>query len=154
MLNFWSASMAFPLEEWRVNSQGRVVLFLATETICTNPLCGWNDFTQSGKLVDCYVCHGAGKTFSYVKQPILARVVWGNTQLRYVAPTPGVEIGDVTLGIVPGDLPVIQSVLDSERSYIEVDGLTVRPLNTSVSNIPGIEEAYLVTCARFTRPTY
>ena len=154
MLNFWSANMARPLEDWRLNSQGRVTIYLAKETDCTNPLCGWDEFSQSGKLADCAVCHGAGKITTFTKRSLLARVVWGNTQLQCIPPTPGIEVGDVTLGIVPADLPLIQQVLDSERSYLMVDGFSVRPLNTSVSNIPGIEEAYLVTCSRFTPASY
>lgn len=152
MLNFWNASMAKPLEDYRLQSAGRVTLVLLSESDCPN---GRDSYSQSCKLgPDCPYCHGAGVIIAKQFQSISARVVWGNTQFKYIAPTPGIQTGDVTLTIVPGDQDTMQAVLDSERSYIIVDDVVVRPTNMTPEIVPGIEEAFLVTCSIYFNPQY
>ncbi len=147
MLDHWTANAGLSFAGWRLSSPpGRVIAYLAQETDCSYPGCGWDEFSQSGKLLGCPVCHGKGRLLSFAPFAIQCRVVWGPSTLRYVMQTPGTELGDVALTIEKSDAGIIQSVMDSPRSYLMVDDRKVRPENFSPSVIPGIWEGYLVAC--------
>lgn len=152
MLDYWNSGNANTLDRMRVvGNRSRATLQFATETDCTAAGCGWDEFTQSALKPDCTVCNGKGKTITWKSTQIFARVVWSNVSLNYVAPTPGVELGDVTLGIGSKDVDSIQEVMDNERSYVLVDGRTVKPFKTpELNQIPGVGESYLVGCKLFT----
>lgn len=150
MLDFYTRNNQTTLDNWRLAGTPRIVAYLASESDCTNPLCGWDEFTQSGKLMDCAVCGGDGKIITFQEHTFRARVVWGAADLRYMQPTPGVEIGDVYLGIVRGDNWLITKLLESQRSYLVVDGKTVRPTSVNPSVVPNVGEGYLVSCKLYT----
>lgn len=151
MLDFFTALNQNGFDDYRLQGvPGRVTAYLAQESDCTEPGCGWDPLSQSGKRMDCPICHGQGKTVTFQTYVVRARVVWGANAFAYFKPSPGVELGDVTLGIVPSDTSVIEAVLQEASSYLIVDGKTVRPTNTSPSVVPGIEESVLVSCNLYT----
>lgn len=151
MLDFFTGMNQSHFENWRLNgAPGRVLCYLPTETECPNTSCGWDSFSQSGKLLGCPVCGGRGKVSTWDTHTLRARVVWGGADLRYFQPAPGVEIGDVYLTVVRGDDDLVNQVIANQRAYMIVDGKTVRPSNTSPSVIPNVGEGTLVTCNIYT----
>lgn len=151
MLDHFTAGNQVYFDNWRLNgTPGRVVIHQLVETGCPYPGCGWDEFTQSGKLTGCPACGGAGKLFTDKLTVLRARVVWGATNFSFAPPSPGVELGDVTLGIATADLGIIQEILAEQRSFLVVDGQTVRPTVISPSVIPDVGEGYFVSCNLFT----
>lgn len=150
-MDYWTANMKRPLQDWRLKgAPGRVVAMLAQEVVCPQPDCGWDEFSQSAKRVDCPVCHGQGKVLTFDKRTIRARVVWANTYLNYLAVTSGVEMGDVSLGIERPDVETVNLVMAQERSYLLVDSKAVRPTSVSPMVIPGVEDGFQVICNVYT----
>ena len=151
MLNFFAGMNQQHFDDWRLNgAPGRVVIYLPTEADCTYAGCGWDAFSQSGKLIGCPQCGGKGKTFAWSVSTVRARVVWGSTGLVYMSPTPGVVMGDCYLAFYLGDEWLVDEVLFEQRAYIEVDGRKVRPTSTSPSVIPNVGGCLLVTCNLYT----
>ncbi len=153
MLDFFTAKTNAHLENWRLLGTPRVYAYLPKESECTYPGCGWDSFSQSGKLTGCPQCRGLGKQFHWEVTVLRARVVWGNANLNYLQPSPGAEIGDVYLGITRDDAEKIEQLIGLQRSYLLVDGKKVRPNNTAPNIVPGIGEGILVTCNLYTDPS-
>lgn len=150
MLDYFTANNNAHLENWRLLGTPRVYAYLPTEAECTYPGCGWDAFSQSGKLTGCPQCQGRGKLFHWEVSTLRARVVWGNANLNYMQPAPGTEIGDVYLGITLADGELMDALIATQRAYLMVDGKRVRPNNTAPNIVPGIGEGILVTCNLYT----
>ncbi len=147
MTQYWTRAGASHLRDTRNADRPRVAARYPTETDCTAPGCGFDDFTASAKKMDCAVCHGTGNVATWQTWLFRARVVWpGATQFSFFAPTPGVELGDVLLVIAMADVPLMERVLNAERAYLTVDGKTVRPTALQKIDAPQIGEEYQVVC--------
>lgn len=151
-MDYWNARNAANLEQYRlVDLPGRVTLVTPVETDCPYPGCGWDAFNQAGVLADCPVCHGVGKVFTELKDELRAVVSWTTIRFEFVRPAPGVDLGDVTLGIRDYDRARVEAIQSSERAYFIVDGRTVRPSAINSSDIPGVlHGGYLVNCKLYT----
>jgi hypothetical protein len=146
-MDFWNQTTRGALDRYTLTSNPwRIVVYRAIESECPAPGCGWDEFSGSAKKVDCTFCGGVGKVITWNKYAMRARATWSPTELRYINPTPGIEMGDCTLVVSRRELAVIEQVMQSERSYILVDGKAVRPTHTSPCVLPGITEGYLVNC--------
>jgi hypothetical protein len=150
MLNHWNVAGAQALREWQNQGlPGRVVAHVSQETNCPYVGCGWDEHSQSGKLLGCPTCGGAGKLFTFELVPFRAVVVWGKSDLSYILHTPGIEVGDVYLRVETAVLAAVNTVLASQRSFFKVDGISVRPSSITPAIVPGLVEATLVSCKRF-----
>ena len=113
----------------------QVVIFIPSQTDC--PVCGWDEFTQSGKDVACTTCNGTGKVTNWRKSRVSARVMWIDT----AAPRWGVvatgEIGDVWLSVMPVFKEMFETVEETDGAYILVDGKTVKPQSVAYNEVEG-----------------
>lgn len=150
MLKSWTHKAHQPIQNWRVQNANRCIAFFTQETECHGEACGWDEFSQSAKRIDCLVCGGKGKLFSFEQQPFLSVVNWISDRFLYPAVAPGTELGDVMLGVDESELWIIRRVLESQRSYIQADDKTVRPLSISPNIVPQVGESSLVSCKLYT----
>ncbi len=147
MTAYWTRGNSSHLRETRNADRPRVTARYPTETDCTAPGCGFDEFTASAKRMDCPVCKGTGKVATWQTWMFRARVIWpGATQFSFFAPTPGVEVGDVLLVIATADVPLMERILNTEHAYLAVDGKTVRPTTIQKMDAPQIGEEYQIVC--------
>ena len=145
-LKHWTRGNAGKLASARQEAP-RIMARYPREADCTGTGCGWDEYTQSGKRIDCPVCRGKGKVTTWQTWYFRARVNWpGLIQFSFAAPSPGVDLGDVTLTISPSDEPLLQQVKAAERAYLIVEEKTVRPTVIQKLDIPQIGEEYSVVC--------
>jgi len=155
MMDFWTRANANTLtSERHADDRSRVAVQMPTETNCPAADCGWDDFQQSAKKADCLTCGGVGKLITWQTYYLRARVSWtALMQLTFLAPTPGVEQGDVLLTIAQQDLYLVELVQKTARAYLIVDAKTVRPVSVSKLDVPHIGEEYQCVCNSFTPST-
>ncbi|CAG0947024.1 hypothetical protein ANRL1_03570 [Anaerolineae bacterium] len=146
MLNYWNAMNQVEIAKTRLIGS-RLRAHYPNETNCTATDCGWDEFTQSAKNTGCLTCHGKGKVSHWQTYYFRARVQWhGAVQLSFVAPTSGIEKGDLTLAVATQDKELMERVLVSDRAYITVEDKTVRPTVIQRLDVPTVGEEYQVVC--------
>ena len=149
-LKHWTRHNAHQIEVSRQDAP-RLIARYPKEINCTAPGCGWDEFAQSGKRMDCPACHGQGKITTWQGWYFRARVNWpGMIQFSFAAPSPGVDLGDVVLTIGAHDEPLLQTIKGAARAYIVVDNQTVRPTTIQKLDVPQIGEEYSVVCHLYT----
>jgi hypothetical protein len=151
MMDFWThANSDFLASERMAGDLKRITAHYPRMTPCTASGCGWNSFTHSAIKSDCIICEGKGQIVTWQRYPMRARVSWaGMMQLTFVAPTPGIEQGDVVLTIAAMDKPLIDTVMASEEAYLEVDDKVVRPSAIQLIEVPHVGQEYQIVCTTF-----
>lgn len=126
MLDYFNASAQADFT--KVYTDNRVVARIPTEVNCTYTGCGWDPVSGSGKLLGCPTCHGKGKTQTWITYAINCRLQWTDMiKLSYPNATTGVELGDCVIAVAWDNTDVLDSVMMSERAYLQMDNRTVRP---------------------------
>lgn len=150
MLNFANRKANQPIQDWRHKQKSRCFAQVATETDCPASDCGWDEFHNGPIKADCLVCGGRGRLITFVQHEFMAIPVWGADRFAYLAPAPGTELGDCELGIEKNVEWLMDRVMESQTSYLNVDGKILRPSVMSPNIVPQVGEAIIVTCKLFT----
>jgi hypothetical protein len=152
VINYWNATSQQDLES--KYSSERVFALIPTEVNCTNPNCGWDEVTQSGKLLGCTICGGLGKTFQWKTFALPCRLVWaGMMQFSYYQPSPGVEMGDCIVTTNQDFKDIVLNVLNTPRAYLVADQKNIRPKTMHESTIGSMTKEYEFVCNTFTPST-
>ena len=113
----------------------QVAVCIPSQTDC--PVCGWDEFTQSGKDVACTTCNGTGKVTNWRKSRVSARVMWVDEAApRFGIVTSG-DIGDVWLSVATVFKDLLETVEETDGAYILVDGKTVKPTSVTYAQVEG-----------------
>lgn len=113
----------------------QVVVCIPSQTDC--PVCGWDEFTQSGKDVACTTCNGTGRVTTWRKSRASARVMWVDEAApRFGLVTSG-DIGDVWLSVATVHKKLFEEVEETDHAYILVDDETVRPISIMYNRVEG-----------------
>jgi len=146
MLSFWTADQAREFNEYRYTDV--VYARIRIETNC--PTCGWDAVSQSATRLDCPTCHGEGKLVTWVKYSLNARLMWsGLINFAYPFPSSGVEMDDCVITVPYEFVPVMDAVMNNERSYLQAGNKIVRPVSQHEHHIPGIVREYFYVCKLF-----
>jgi hypothetical protein len=113
----------------------QVVVCIPSQTDC--PVCGWDEFTQSGKDVACTTCNGTGKVTTWQKSRVSVRVMWVDEAApRFGLVTSG-DIGDVWLSAATVFKDMFEKVEETDNAYILVDNQTVKPISVGYNEVQG-----------------
>ena len=113
----------------------QVVIYIPSRTDC--PVCGWDEFTQSGKDVACTTCSGTGKVTSWYKSRVSARVMWIDEAAPVWGTVASGDIGDVWLSVSTSFKEMFETVEETSGAYILVDGETVKPKSVAYNEVEG-----------------
>ena len=113
----------------------QVVIYIPSQTDC--PVCGWDEFTQSGKDVACTTCSGTGKITSWYKSRVSARVMWIDEAAPVWGTVASGDIGDVWLSVSTSFKEMFETVEETNGAYILVDGETVKPKSVAYNEVEG-----------------
>lgn len=115
----------------------RVSLHIPSKTNCTEPGCGWDEFTQSGKDVACLACNGTGKVTTWYVSHSSARVMWIDPAAPVWGTMASGPVGDVWLSVPLEYESMFDTVKDTGGAYILLDGRTVKPIKSDPNRVEG-----------------
>lgn len=127
-----------------------VHLLYPTETACTNPDCGHDEFSDSGYDITCDICHGLGYTLSWATWQIHGRVVMLNDIqiVRSGVTTLVLEIGDAELYISNRSKEMMDKIEEVNKGYVYIQGERYRPTHVIYDGV-GKSDEWRVELKRF-----
>ena len=116
----------------------RVTGHIPSTTECTATGCGFDVLSRSGKNVSCTECGGTGQITSWATAYFTCRVSW-----NYPAATSiwkGVvsgELGDVIIQTRIANKELMESFMEIDGAYIDIDDHRVKPRSVTLNQVEG-----------------
>jgi hypothetical protein len=127
-----------------------IYLLYPTETACTNPDCGHDEFTDAGYDITCSVCNGKGYTLTWDAWQVHGRVVMlDDIQIVRGGIAPLVlEMGDAELYISSRSKELMEKIEEVDKGYVYIKEERFRPTEIIYDGV-GKADEWRVELKRF-----
>ena len=133
----------------QVQERDRIVVYIPSETECTEPGCGHDAVTNSKKKTDCLECDARGYVTTWTIRHLMGRVIQPEPlEFDFRNEFAAIETADLVIYIEKHDEDTVKRVRQDERAYFEIDGFQYRPTTITPIGVAGYHELR-VDCSKY-----